>query len=75
MALGPLTDLRKTYRQQITTARTRGVALVRYQAPCCGGTIRMVAVPEEAVRDSFHTCVYCGSLYQRIATHTTVNTK
>jgi hypothetical protein len=68
-----LRDLRTLFKEHVATMRARGVALLSYQTPCCGGMMQTPAADEGEVRNTCVTCIYCGSLFHRASTTTTVN--
>ncbi len=69
-----LRDIRKLFQAHVAGMRTRGVELLSYQTPCCGGVMQTPAAREGEVRSICVTCIYCGSLFHRATTTTTVNT-
>lgn len=70
-----LRNLRKAHQQYLDTMRANGATLLSYQTPCCGGTVQTRAAPEGNTWSGAVSCIHCGSLYQRVATDTTVTTK
>lgn len=70
-----LRDIRALFQEHVAGMRARGVALLSYQTPCCGGMMQTPAAYEGEVRCICVTCIYCGSLFHRASTTTTVNTQ
>lgn len=67
-----LRNLKQAHRQFVAVMRAEGLPLLRYQTPCCGGTMQTAATDQG---DSIATCIHCGSLFWRTVDDTTVTTK
>ena len=63
-----LPELKRKHDAYNTRLKARGVALLTYTVPCCGGQLEGRPASPGEVWDTLATCPLCGALYVKIST-------
>ncbi|HFK2002896.1 TPA: hypothetical protein ACGW3W_002191 [Pseudomonas aeruginosa] len=61
--------LMQQYTDFTAQLKARGINLLAFNCPKCGGEIETEQPPKDAVWDTFSTCPHCEVLFFKVTTH------